>query len=419
MSEKSTSRAGESARDRLVHALLQSAFDQEPRELTLAQAAQRAGLSRPSVVTVRDQLRPVLAEADRTSPSQTIALDPRQGLAIGVEIRQDELTVLLTDLVGDPLNEPRQEAKTLEEDPRETLDRAVALVEDCLAEAGRSEKEVVGLGLSLAHPVDPRHSGMVRALNMTEDHAWHLWEGMGDVRQQLRQRLRWSGSGSPGLERFIADNDANFSAFGESRWGSLRGMEHALYLHWADGIGSGLIVRGAIDRGVGGVAGAIGHMSVSDDPDAERCPRCGLLGCLETVASGGAILASLAREYSLDAIGEFIAEARDSSSAAFAALDEGAFQLGRVLGTCLHVLNPEGIVIGGAFGHAVFDLVRNAGLERGLRHQAVPSALEDVNVGGIHQSRFPNHTAVRGAVTRVLWEFLPTFLGERTEKLSS
>jgi predicted NBD/HSP70 family sugar kinase len=412
---KGSSRAGESARDRLVRALLQSAFDQEPEALTLSQAARRANLSRPSVATIREQLQTVLLTDGGTA--QTIALDPRQGVAIGVEIRQDELTVLPADLLGEPLVAPRQEPKSPEEDPRDTLERAACLIEDTLRETDRDSEDVVGLGLSLAHPVDPRQSGIVRALNTTEDHAWQPWEGMGDVRQQLRQRLRWSNA-APGLEKFVADNDANLSAFGETRWGSLRGMRHALYLHWADGIGSGLVVGGEVDRGVGGVAGAIGHMSVSDGPGAEHCPRCGLSGCLEMVASGRAILASLGREYSIEEIDRLVVDAADRESAARQALEAGAFQLGRVLGTCLHVLNPEGIVIGGAFGHAVFDLVRNDGLEEGLRHQAVPAALDDVNVGGIHQSRFRAHSAVRGAVTRVLWELLPAFLGRKAELLA-
>jgi predicted NBD/HSP70 family sugar kinase len=417
VSGKSTSRTGDSARERLIRALLQSSFDQGPEALTLAEAARRGGLSRPSVVTVREQLRPVLDLGSGGASSQTISLAPHEGLAVGVEVRQDEFTILLTDLVGAPLGEPCQETKALEEDPRTTLDRAAALIERCLNEAGRDSEEIVGLGLSLAHPVDPRHSGMVRALNMTEDRAWHLWEGLGDVRQQLRQRLRWSGPRAPQLKDFIADNDANFSAFGESRWGALRGTQHALYLHWADGIGSGLIVRGEIDPGVGGVAGAIGHMSVSDGP-AVRCPRCGLSGCLETSASGRAILSSLGREYGSATVEELVAEAADRDSDAFASLQAGAFQLGRVLGTCLHVLNPEAIVIGGTFGHSVFDLVRNEGLEEGLRHQAVPSALDDVNVGGVHQSRFRDHTAVRGAITRVLWELLPGYLARKADGLA-
>jgi len=413
MNAPGSSRAGDNARDRLVLALLQTGFEGNPRPLSLAEAAQRANLSRPSVVAVRERLQGVLSSGEGNG--QTIALNAQAGVAIGVEIRQDEFTVLLADLTGEPLIPPRRAAKPLDEDPRRTLHRAAGTIAEALSEAGRNTDDVVGLGLSLAHPVDPRQSGIVRALNTTDDHAWRPWEGMGDVRQQLRQRLGWSDD-APGLKSFIADNDANLSAFGESHWGSLRGVRHGLYLHWADGIGSGLIVGGEVDRGAGGVAGAIGHMSVSDNPGAERCPRCGLTGCLEMVASGRAVLSALGRDYSAEAIDDLVAEAADRDSAARRELEAGAFQLGRVLGTCLHVLNPEAIVIGGAFGHAVFDLVRNTGLEDGLRHQAVPAALEDVNVGGIHQSRYRAHSAVRGAVTRVLWELLPAFLGRKAEE---
>src|SRR5215218_1074707 len=325
MDASGSSRAGDNARDRLVLALLQTGFEGHPRPLSLAEAAQRANLSRPSVVTVRNRLQGVLSSGE--SNAQTIALNLRAGLAIGVEIRQDELTVLLSDLAGEPLITPAQEAKPPEENPRDTLERAAALIQEGLRETGNGSEDVVGVGLSLAHPVDPRQSGIVRALNTIEDHAWRPWEGMGDVRQQLRQRLRWS-EGAPGLESFVADNDANLSAFGESHWGSLRGVRHGLYLHWADGIGSGLIVGGEVDRGAGGVAGAIGHMSVSDNPGAERCPRCGLTGCLEMVASGRAVLSSLGREYRTEAIDALVAEATNPDSSAHQALAAGAFQLG-------------------------------------------------------------------------------------------
>jgi predicted NBD/HSP70 family sugar kinase len=408
--------------------LLQSAFDQGARPVTLAQAAEAAGLSRPAVVTAREQLQAVLVTGREAS--QTVALDPSLGVAIAVEVRLDELAVLVTDLVGESLLPPRVERKSLDEDPRETLERAATLIESALGEIDRGAEEAVGLGLGLPHPVDPRQSGVARALNSSDDQAGRLWEGMGDVRRQLRQRLRWSDD-ALGLDGFIADSDANFSAFGEARTGSLRGRQQGLYLHWADGIRSALIVRGEVDRGAGGVAGAIGHMppaparanrggtGVDDDPKAERCPRCGLSGCLEMVASGRAILGSLGREYSPAALHELATEAADESSAARQALEVGAFQLGRALGTCLNILNPEAVVIGGPFGHAVFDLVRNTGLEEGLRNQAVPAALEDVNVGGIHQARHGADSAVRGAVTRVLWELLPAFLARKAESQAS
>jgi predicted NBD/HSP70 family sugar kinase len=425
MVEKGQARAGDKARKRLIRALLQDAFNDLPPEgtppapngdaggLTLSQAAELAGLSRPSVVAVRDQLRAVLSEPSGPQAMQRISLDPSQGVALGVGFRHDELTVCISDLFGRPIGEPTQERTQLDEDPRTTLDRAAELIERRLAEAGRDSGDVVGVGISLAHPVDPRQDGLVRALSMTDDHGWQSWEGMGDVRQQLRQRLGWERPHDPKLERFIADNDANLSAFAESRWGAARNRKHALYVFWGDGIGAGLILDGKVHRGVGGIAGAIGHMPLVDVPDAERCPRCGL-GCLETVAAAGAILSRAGEGNDPAAIERLLNEAvRDESSAAASSLDEAAFHLGRALGICLHVLNPEAIVIGGEIGYNAFDLVRNDGLERGLRRQAVPSALDDVNVGGIHKGRFATHTSVRGAVARVLWEFLPEFLSRR------
>jgi predicted NBD/HSP70 family sugar kinase len=427
MSEKGQARAGKSARNRLVRALLQTAFDNLPGDgaaapppadkwgaLTLSQAGERAGLSRPSVAAARDQLRPVLSETVGPHAAQRIALDPSQGVAFGVEFRLDQLSVYMADLYGQPIGDPKQESKGLEEDPRATLDRAAAMIDSCLADAGRGSEAVVGVGMSLAHPVDPRKVGAVRALSTSDDRGWQLWEGLGDVRQQLRQRLGWPELREPSLDRFIAENDANLSAFAESRWGAARDRQHALYVFWGDGIGSGLIVDGEVHRGVGGIAGAIGHMPLFDGPDAEKCPRCGLMGCLETVAAGKAILARAGIEDGPDAIDRLVAQATESrESPAGRALDEAAFHLGRALGICLHVLNPEAVVIGGSVGHRAFELVRNEGLERGLRKQAVPSARDDVNVGGIHRSRFAAHTAVRGATARVLWEFLPEYLDRR------
>jgi predicted NBD/HSP70 family sugar kinase len=412
--DKGQARVGDKARERLVRALLQDGFDHpddDSTALTLSQAADRAGLSRPAVVAVRDRLRPFLREP-KGRGAQSVALDPAQGVAVGVEFRQDELTVCLADLFGRPIAEPKQVSKGLEEDPRLTLDRAAQLITQSLAEAKRGSEAVVGVGISLAHPVDPRESGAVRALSPGDDHGWRLWEGVGDVRQQLRQRLRWTGSEAPSLERFVADNDANLSAYAEGRWGALRENRHALYVFWGDGIGSGVLVDGEVDHGVGGIAGAIGHMPVIEGTEAKHCPRCGLLGCLETVASGRAILSRVGLDVTPEGIERLVAEAsKDRASPAYRALDEGAFQLGRALGICLHLFNPEAIVIGGGFGFEVFELVRSEGLERGLRRQAVPSALDDLNIGGLHRGRFATHTGVRGAVARVLWEFLPDYLG--------
>jgi glucokinase len=58
------------------------------------------------------------------------------------------------------------------------------------------------------------------------------------------------------------------------------------YLSVGTGVSAGIVVDGRLIRGTEGFAGEVGHTCV--EPDGPRC-ACGLVGCLEAVASGPAI----------------------------------------------------------------------------------------------------------------------------------
>ncbi|MER8153548.1 ROK family protein [Streptomyces sp. NPDC094472] len=73
----------------------------------------------------------------------------------------------------------------------------------------------------------------------------------------------------------------------ETVWGAAAGERNVLYLRLSHGIGGGLVVAGTLHRGAHGVSGMFGHITV--DPDGAPC-ECGGTGCLETVASVGAVL---------------------------------------------------------------------------------------------------------------------------------
>jgi predicted NBD/HSP70 family sugar kinase len=84
----------------------------------------------------------------------------------------------------------------------------------------------------------------------------------------------------------IRENDANCAALGE--YWTTRGSpaRDFITLYLAYGIGCGLIIAGAIYRGVSGNAGEIGHVqAVANGP---LC-WCGRRGCLDTVASPRAV----------------------------------------------------------------------------------------------------------------------------------
>lgn len=83
------------------------------------------------------------------------------------------------------------------------------------------------------------------------------------------------------------DNDVNAAAFGAFRL--LPDIPDSVaYLNVGTGPAAGVVVDGHVVRGSSGTAGEIGHIPV--DPAGAVC-TCGQRGCLETVASGNALLA--------------------------------------------------------------------------------------------------------------------------------
>src|SRR5207302_2054065 len=63
----------------------------------------------------------------------------------------------------------------------------------------------------------------------------------------------------------VVDNDANVAALGEVLHGAGRGQREVLVVTLGTGIGGGLIINGAVNRGGHGFAAEIGHFTVDRD----------------------------------------------------------------------------------------------------------------------------------------------------------
>jgi glucokinase len=89
-----------------------------------------------------------------------------------------------------------------------------------------------------------------------------------------------------GVPAWLA-NDADAAALGEAWTGAGAGVDVMACLTIGTGIGVGVISRGQIFRGTGGSHPEAGHHVV--DPGGPAC-YCGVLGCVESLASGAAVL---------------------------------------------------------------------------------------------------------------------------------
>ncbi len=176
--------------------------------------------------------------------------------------------------------------------------------------------------------------------------------------------LKEAVAASTGLPTVVI-NDANAAAFGEYRHGAGRPFASLLMFTLGTGVGSGLILDGALWTGIDGVAAEYGHATV--EPAGLPC-RCGNRGCLEQYASATALVgaATLAvRRGEGGMLSDIPAEELSAETIASAArrgdlfagslFEEAARYLGIAAATVANLLNIEAIIVGGGVA-ASFDL---------------------------------------------------------------
>lgn len=166
-----------------------------------------------------------------------------------------------------------------------------------------------------------------------------------NIRKILEEMLR--------IPIFI-DNDSTIMAMAEHSFGAAQGASHALCININECIGLGMILNSRPYNGFKGMAGEFGHIRISGP---ETLCYCGKAGCLETIASGRAIVKA-----ALTGIKEGKATALNNKKLTFADVIQAAKQddmfaiellqnagekIGEALASLIHLFNPELIVIGG------------------------------------------------------------------------
>ncbi|MFD7919393.1 ROK family protein [Streptomyces sp. NPDC059740] len=186
-----------------------------------------------------------------------------------------------------------------------------------------------GVGLSLPGPVDVVSGTVVLPSRMP---GWHSFP----VTAWLAERF-----GVPAA----VDNDANCMAVGEA---GARPAEHrqTITVKIGSAIGAGVVVDGRLYRGATGAAGDITHIRI--DAGADIPCSCGNTGCLETVASGAALVRVL-RERGADVSRpeDVVALAMDADPEATRAVRRAGDYLGQVLAANVNFFNPDAVYLGG------------------------------------------------------------------------
>jgi glucokinase len=273
----------------------------------------------------------------------------RPDKAVGIDIGGTKIAVATVSGAGEIVREisiPTDSTDGFEVGLR----RITGAVTRILAETGWSARDLCGIGIGCAGPVDPARGTIHNPYTLPG------WIDA-DIVSPLRAAL-----GCP----VVLENDADMALLGECRAGAGRGKAAVVMLTFGTGIGGAALVGGALLRGVSGAHPELGHVPV--DPSGPEC-YCGTRGCFESLASGTA-LGLGARAAGLAGAAEVLSRAREGDAVAGGIREKALAATAAAAWTILHTLLPERIVLGGGmmdehydtFAAAVDDAVARATL---------------------------------------------------------
>lgn len=176
--------------------------------------------------------------------------------------------------------------------------------------------------------------------------------------------LRETFSQLLGRPAFI-EHDTKIMVLGELWFGLAKKFRNVLFVNIGSGIGLSMILNGELYHGHSGFSGEFGHIQM--DVDGELC-YCGKIGCLETIASGSAlvkraqkkiaegkntIISKLAKNQEGVINQRTIIEAAHlGDQFAIELLEEAGEVLAKGISILIHLFNPEAIIIGGQMAEA-------------------------------------------------------------------
>ena len=329
--------------------VLQQIFTDGPVSRT--QVAQATGLTGAAISRITRELLDagLICEGEKFGDSSKpgrrsveIDLAPDGAYVLGFGAGAFEQWVQLANQRGDCIGRRRVHLLR-DKEPRRVIEAIARQAQDLVRAAKIDRKRLFGLGVAIAGVVNYESGTVLRSPNLG-------WRDVA-LRDMLGQMLR-----------IPVQVESLHHALNLAEWrlGPTQGMRNIVVVNCVLGIGASVLADGRLIRGGTRAAGQIGHMHVAG---ASGLCTCGRRGCLDTVASGYAILTELGlvperttpREHdenAADLLLQAMERERAEDKTACTAFRIAGKQLGRALNAVWALADPETIVLTGPLAQA-------------------------------------------------------------------
>lgn len=333
---------------------------------TRAQLAELTGLARSTIAVRIDTLTAaglVAPAGDDVStggrPPARVRFNPDSRVVVAIDLGATHGVVALADLAG-TITTSESRRLLIADGPEPVLDWALEAAQRLFAATGRPLADLVGIGIGVPGPVE--HSTGL-PVNPPIMPGWDRFDIPAYVRRAFDVPV-------------LVDNDVNLLALGEHAlaWPDRSDL---LFVKVATGIGAGIISGGRLQRGAQGSAGDLGHVRV---PFSSETPSHGARDAdLEALASGPAIARALsAAGIPAETSDDVVALARTGNPEVLQAIRQAGRDLGEVVATCVNMLNPSLVVVGGSLSRVGEQLL--AGVREVVYQRSTPLATQHLTI---------------------------------------
>ena len=306
-------------------------------------------------------------------------LNSEAGYFVGVDIRNTHACVAVTDFKGGLIAfKDDIPFKMLANE--ESIHNIASSIREFISRANIEWNKIMGLGVSIPGRVNP----------VTGYSNNYSFDDNRPISRILEEDL--------GIH-IVLENDSRAMTYGEYLGGGLK-EKNMLFVNVSWGLGMGIIADGRLYYGTSGFSGEFGHFPLLDN--GQIC-RCGKLGCLETGASGSALVrmitdnlaaggaSSLAPKFKAEGkvnLNDIFEAVRNEDTLAIETVEQIGTNLGKGLAGLINIFNPQLVVIGGKVAVAAGDYLMLP-IRTAIKRHVLNIANQDTSITKLRQKAAP------------------------------
>ena len=264
-------------------------------------------------------------------------LVPESSFFIGVDVKQNHINIGISDLQKNMVRLVENLPYKLSNN-QDSLEQLCELISSFIDEFYAPKDKILGIGINL--------SGRINYATGYSYSFFHFNEE--PLSKVIESHL--------GIKVFL-ENDSRAMAFGEFSSGVVNDEKNVLFLNLDYGLGMGIMLNSQLYYGKSGFAGEFGHIPIFKN---EIICHCGKKGCLETEASGWALVrkfkerikngssSSIKRKSEEIELEDILKAANNDDTLAIELIAEIGENLGRGIALLINLFNPELVLLGGS-----------------------------------------------------------------------